>query len=211
MRQEKVSSNISDIIHSKHPYGAIHHYPRSVSDEASSNKTWYYARLIPANLMAEFIPYSIGALSVLAAFNDSFGPINFVPAYDPNPVSRRPSRTADAPERQIDPPDHVIRFSNHPFSAASLANLDIEAFASRSPSPHSPQAVQSSSTFPLNHASCPSDDRPSRFTFCSSVRIWGPESPQTGKNSVLLQSYLGNARHLWTRHPGCTRYSPIIS
>ncbi|KAI0254684.1 hypothetical protein BJV78DRAFT_868563 [Lactifluus subvellereus] len=107
---------------------------------------------IPTNVIAEFISYSIGALSVLAAFNSLLGPKNFVPTQLDGPIlaSRGPGRTVVAPERPINQrnlPDRVIRIDNHPFSAASLSNQDVDAFISRSPSP---QARQSPLYFPLD-------------------------------------------------------------
>jgi hypothetical protein len=97
------------------------------------------------------LPCLIANLSCLAAFNSSFGPRSFAPTQldVPNLVSRRLSHTAGSPEPPInerDPTYHVIHFENHPFSAAGLANRDIEESASRS---SSSQPAQGLSAFPL--------------------------------------------------------------
>ena len=131
-------------------------------------------------------------LSFPAAFNSLLGPRNLVPIQLDGPVlaSRGSGRAVVAPERpinQADLPDHVIRIDNHPFSAVSLANQDVESFTSRSPSP---QARQSPPNYPLEDTvpiASPQPVRPfpraliARDASPSVVQLESGDHPRRGK------------------------------
>jgi len=110
---------------------------------------------IVTNLIVEFVPYSIGALVVLAAFNSSFGSFgqtDFVPSQlnGPSLSPHSPSRTVCAPEHsmhEIDISDRPIRINDYQSSVTGSENRDIEAQASPS---QGLRATWMSSTPPLN-------------------------------------------------------------
>lgn len=108
---------------------------------------------ILTGLIAEFIPFSIGALIVLVAFHKPFGQDTFHPTRldGPDSTSRPPTRVTVPPERPIfqgDTPNRLIHIEDHPFSAIPLVVHDIDAAAATSLSPRI--APQSSS--PSNEA-----------------------------------------------------------
>ncbi|KAI9467007.1 hypothetical protein BJY52DRAFT_1182496 [Lactarius psammicola] len=95
---------------------------------------------ILTGLIAEFIPFSIGALMVLVAFHSPFGQSTFHPTRldDPDLTSRPSIRVVVPPEPPIlqgDIPNRLIHIENHPSSAIALAVHDTEAGAATSLSP----------------------------------------------------------------------------
>ncbi|KAI0304110.1 hypothetical protein BC826DRAFT_981583 [Russula brevipes] len=106
----------------------------------------------PTSAVAEFIPYSIGALGVLAAFNSSFTQTKFDPAQFDGPSSiprylNRPMGAPEQPIHQSDMSDGVIRINNPPLPAYARPNRDIEAHASP---PHTLRTTRSSPPPPLD-------------------------------------------------------------
>ncbi|KAI9448042.1 hypothetical protein H4582DRAFT_56434 [Lactarius indigo] len=101
---------------------------------------------IPTGVIAEFIPFSIGALTVLVAFHSTFGQSasHSTQLDGPDLTPRTPTRIMVPPEPPIlrcDTPNGLIRIENHP-SPIALAVDDIEAVAE---TPLSPRAARQSS------------------------------------------------------------------
>ncbi|KAH9045416.1 hypothetical protein EDB85DRAFT_1906526 [Lactarius pseudohatsudake] len=102
---------------------------------------------IPTGVIAEFIPFSIGALAVLVAFHSTFGQSTSHPTRldGPDLTSRAPTRIMVPPEPPIlrgDTFSGVIHIENYP-SPTALAVDDIEAVAE---TPLSPRAAPQSSS-----------------------------------------------------------------
>ncbi|KAH9077187.1 hypothetical protein EDB83DRAFT_1685006 [Lactarius deliciosus] len=102
---------------------------------------------IPTGVIAEFIPFSIGALAVLVAFHSTFGQSTSHPTRldGRDLTSRTPARIMVPPEPPIlrgDTSSGLIHIENYP-SPIALAIDDIEAVAE---TPLSPRAAPQSSS-----------------------------------------------------------------
>ncbi|KAI9508937.1 hypothetical protein F5148DRAFT_1191549 [Russula earlei] len=82
--------------------------------------------------VAEFVPYAIGALGVLAAFNSSFGQSSLNPARsgDPGLTSRGLHDAPGHPFYRGDASNRVLRIQHPHVSTLSDPNMDIEAHIS---------------------------------------------------------------------------------
>ncbi|KAN0124571.1 hypothetical protein V8E53_015803 [Lactarius tabidus] len=91
---------------------------------------------ILTDLIAEFIPFSIGALTVLVAFHSPFGQITSPsPPTQLNGPSHSPMVSQEPPILQRDTPNRLFHIESPPSSTIALAIHDIEAAAATSPSP----------------------------------------------------------------------------
>lgn len=91
---------------------------------------------ILTNLIIEFIPFSVGALTVLVAFHSPFGQITSpsLPTQLNGP-SRSPTVSREPPILQGDTTNRLFHIESPPSSTIALAIHDIEATAATSPRP----------------------------------------------------------------------------
>jgi len=158
------------------------------------------------NLLTEFVPFSVGALCVLAAFNGSFGHNDFV-EFAPTSLdvhisrSHHPCSTASTVRalehttRRGDVSGRVTRIDD-PISIVARPSLDIEAYASRL------QATRRYSTIPLDghHDETfpiPPSSQPYGVSIQTTMDIVPPEAQPEPGNRLRGKKILSHSNPIW--------------